>query len=99
MIEMHPLQNNEPEVVRVSISEAARLFGIHQRTIRRAIATGEIRYIIVRGRYKLHFGSLIIWSQRATTIRNKRDTRGIGQWVDQWKIKNTKYSPREPESG
>ena len=82
--------------VRVSIGEAARLFGIHARTIRRAITAGEIRYIVVRGRYKLHFGSLVSWSQRAATVRNKRDAKGIGQWVDQWKITNTKFSPRPP---
>ncbi len=82
--------------VRVSVSEAARLFGINARTIRRAITFGEIRYIVVRGRYKLHFGSLVLWSQRSVTVRNKRDSRGIGQWVDQWKIKNAKFSPRAP---
>jgi len=89
-------KETQPSDVRVSIGEAARLFGINARTIRRAIRTGEIRYIVVRGRYKLHFGSLVAWSQRATTVRNKRDAKGIGQWVDQWKITNTKFSPRPP---
>jgi len=88
---------DDPQAVRVSISEAARLFGIHARTIRRAIQAGEIRYIVVRNRYKLHFASLISWSQRTATVRNKRDSRGIGQWVEQWKIKNAKFSPRPPE--
>ncbi|MBI5655036.1 helix-turn-helix domain-containing protein [Candidatus Uhrbacteria bacterium] len=91
--------DSDEKALRVSISEAANLFGIHQRTIRRAITAGEIRYIVVRGRYKIHFGSLVTWSQRTTTVRNKRDGRGIGQWVDQWKIKNVKFSPRPPEGG
>ncbi len=82
--------------IRVSISEAAILFGIHTRTIRRAIASGELRYVIVRGRYKINFASLVTWSQKTATVRNKRDARGIGQFVDQWKIKNMKFSPREP---
>ena len=86
-------------VVRVSISEASRLFGIHQRTIRRAISTGELRYIVVRGRYKIQFEALVAWSQRSAAARSKRDTEGIGQWVDQWKIRNVKYSPREPGAG
>ncbi len=89
-------QEKTSDVVRVSVSEAARLFGIHQRTIRRAITSGDLRYVIIRGRYKLHFGSLVTWSQRTTTVRNKRDARGIGQWVDQWKIRNPKFSPRPP---
>ncbi|MFH1620594.1 MAG: helix-turn-helix domain-containing protein [Patescibacteria group bacterium] len=86
----------EAQLIRVSIGEAARLFGIHARTIRRAMAKGLIRYVVVRGRYKLHFGSLVTWSQNSVTVRNKRDSRGIGQWIDQWKIRNPKYSPRPP---
>jgi excisionase family DNA binding protein len=87
----------EDTAVRVSISEASRLFGVNPRTIRRAIASGEVRYIIVRNRYQLHFESLLRWSQRHVTIQHKRDARGIGQWVDQWKIRNPKFSPRTPE--
>jgi excisionase family DNA binding protein len=92
--------SNEPEagMIRVSISEASRLFGVHQRTIRRAITTGELRYIVVRGRYKIQFESLVNWSQRSSAARTKRDTEGIGQWVSQWKIRNPKYSPRAPQT-
>ncbi len=92
------LNDTESNVIRVSISEASRLFGIHQRTIRRAITTGELRYIVVRGRYKIQFESLVNWSQRSTAARTKRDTEGIGQWVSQWKIRNPKFSPRAPQS-
>ena len=51
--------NNQPAPIRVSISEGARLFGVNPRTIRRAIAKGEIRYIIVQGRYKIKSGRLV----------------------------------------
>ncbi len=81
------------EIIRVSISEAARLFGISQQTIRRAIKDREITYIVVAGRYKINFESLIKWSQSKTTVRNKLSSHGIGQYVDQWKINNTLYSP------
>lgn len=91
-----PPEIKESNSVRVSISEAARLFGVNPRTVRRAIRAGEIRYIVVRGRYSILFESLVAWSQRQVTVRNKRDTQGIGQWVDQWKIRNPKFSPRPP---
>ena len=81
------------EIIRVSISEAARLFGVSQQTIRRAIKDREITYIVVAGRYKINFESLIKWSQAKTTVKNKLSTHGIGQYVDQWKITNTLYSP------
>lgn len=81
------------ELIRVSVSEAARLFGVNNQTIRRAIAAQEVTYVVVSGRYKLNFESLVKWSQKHTTIRNKLMKRGIGQFVDRWKIKNPLYSP------
>ena len=80
-------------VIRLSVSEAARLFGVEQKTIRRAIKDQQISYVIVRGRYKLSFESLLDWSQKRTTVKNKLQACGIGQYVDKWKIKNKLYSP------
>lgn len=80
-------------IIRVSVSEAAKLFGISTRTIRRAVADGEVAYVVVRGRYKLNFESLVKWSQVRPTVRNKLATAGIGQFVEQWKIRNRLYSP------
>ncbi len=80
-------------VIRLSVSEAAHLFGVSQRTIRRALAAGEITYVVVQGRYKINFESALRWSQNTTTVRNKRDRQGIGQYVDKWKIRNKLYSP------
>lgn len=81
------------EPIRLSISEAARLFGVEQKTIRRAIKANELRYIIVRGRYKINFESALKWSQIKPTIKNKTNTTGIGQYVDKWKINNKHFSP------
>ena len=36
-----------PKVIRLSVSEAAKIFGIHERTIRRAIAEHELHYVAV----------------------------------------------------
>ena len=80
-------------MVRVSVSEAARLFGVNAQTIRRAIKNQEITYIVVAGRYKINFESLVKWSQAKTTVKNKSNTHGIGQYVGKWKINNTLYSP------
>lgn len=84
----------EPDnIIRVSISEGARLLGINAATIRRAIKDQEIRYIIVKNRYKINFESLVRWSQQKNTVKNKMEKKGIGQFVDKWKISNIKYSP------
>lgn len=83
----------EQEIIRVSISEGARLFGVNAQTVRRAIRSHEITYVVVAGRYKINFESLVKWSQTKTTVKNKSNTHGIGQYVDKWRIKNTLYSP------
>lgn len=83
----------QKETIRLSVSEAARMFGVNPMTIRRAIKDQEITYVVVQGRYKINFESLLRWSQRTTTIRNKRDSDGIGQFVENWKINNRLFSP------
>ena len=80
-------------IIRVSVSEAARLFGVDAKTIRRALKAEELKYIVVQGRYKINFNSLLDWSQGRTATRNKLDRQGIGQYVDKWKIKNKLFSP------
>lgn len=80
-------------IIRVSVSEAARLFGVSSRTIRRAIHEQHVRYVVVQGRYKLNFEDLIKWSQKNTAIQKKMNANGIGQYIDRWKIQNRLYSP------
>lgn len=87
------MENPLDHVIRLTVSEAARMFGVSSRTVRRAINEQEVSYIVVQGRYKINFESLLKWSQSSTTVRNKRDKKGIGQFVEQWRIKNTLYSP------
>lgn len=80
-------------IIRLSVSEASKLFGVSTRTVRRALADGEIAYVVVRGRYKINFESLVKWSQVRPTVRNKLASTGIGQFVEKWKIHNKLYSP------
>ncbi|MEK7105168.1 MAG: helix-turn-helix domain-containing protein [Patescibacteria group bacterium] len=82
-----------PTIIRLSVSEAAKMFGVSTKTVRRAIADEKVTYVVVQGRYKINFESLLRWSQELVTVRNKRDRQGIGQFVDQWRIKNKLYSP------
>ncbi len=84
-------------IIRVSISEAARLFGTSEKTIRRTIKKQEVSYIVSNKRYKISFESLVKWSQNKTITAGKLSKDGIGQFVDKWKINNVLYSPRPPE--
>lgn len=67
--------------VRVSVSEAARLFGLSEKTIRQALRQEEIQYIIVRGRYKIAFSSLLAWSKKTPRRKTSFQKKGIGQYL------------------
>ena len=84
-------------IIRLTPTQAAQLFGVNERTIRRAIKAQELRYVVVRGRYKINFESMVDWSQRNSNRQVKLDQAGIGQYVDKWKIKNKLFSPN-PET-
>ena len=83
----------QKEIIRVSISEAARLFFNNPQTTHRAIPEQQTTYEVDAERYKINLESLVKWSQRKTTVKNKTEKHGIGQSVDKWKISNTLYSP------
>jgi excisionase family DNA binding protein len=80
-------------IIRLSVSEAAKLFGVSTQTIRRAIAEGRLHYVVVQNRYKISFESMVKWSQSSVRVKNKSNTVGIGQFVTQWRVKNRKFSP------
>jgi len=80
-------------MIRLSVSEAAKFFGIEQKTIRRALKSGDLRYVVIRGRYRIAFESLLEWSQKRPKIKNKLEHHGVGQYVDRWKIRNKLFSP------
>lgn len=86
--------DEQKNIIRLSVSEAARLFGVNPQTIRRAILDGELTYIVVAGRYKINFESLVQWSQKKT-IQRKTQSRGIGQYVEKWRLAGRLYSPSE----
>ena len=80
-------------IIRISVSEASKLFGVSNKTIRRAIKNDKVKYIVVNGRYKIQFSSLIDWSQKTVRRSKSLENKGLGQYVDKWKINNKKYSP------
>lgn len=71
----------------VSVSEAARLGGVRDKTIRRAIsAEGELRYRIVKNRYQIELGSLLMFLHTTTKLKNKLRDFGLGQYINEWKV-------------
>ncbi len=71
----------------VSVSEAASLGGVTQKTVRRAIKLDpKLQYRIVKNRYQIELSSLIKLLQKNTKLKNKLLTYGLGQYVKEWRI-------------
>lgn len=71
----------------VSVSEAAALGGVQHKTIRRAIKNEQsLRYRIVKNRYQIEIGSLILFLHKNKKLQNKLRDNGLGQYVKEWNI-------------
>lgn len=71
----------------ISVSEASGLGGVKDKTIRRAIKSeGELRYKIVKNRYQIELGSLLIFLHKSTKLKNKLRDFGLGQYINEWKV-------------
>lgn len=68
----------------LSVSEAAKLGGINTKTIRRAIQSKAIKYKVVKNRYFIELGSIIIFLQTTVKLHNKLNQYGLGQYVNNW---------------
>ena len=70
----------------LSVSEAADLGGVQSKTIRRAIKSDSgLLYKIVKNRYQIELGSLLIFLHKNTKLKNKLIDFGLGQYVREWK--------------
>ncbi|MFH1890261.1 MAG: helix-turn-helix domain-containing protein [Candidatus Kuenenbacteria bacterium] len=72
--------------IRVSPSTASLLFGVSERSIRRAVIKKELDVVIHSGRYRINLKDLVAWSEQKSNRRNKRDEEGLGQYVKEWRI-------------
>jgi len=75
----------------VSVSEAAALGGVQGKTIRRSLkdVKSELVFKIVKNRYQIELGSLIIFLHRNKKLNNKLQDFGLGQYVNEWKVLDT----------
>lgn len=83
------MDNNVKKVnspVWLSVSEAAKIGGVQGKTIRRAIKFDpSLAYRIVKNRYQIELGSLLVFLNKNTKLKNKLIGFGFGQYVDKWR--------------
>lgn len=88
---MNALSEGQFQDIPLSISECAKIFGLSEKTVRRALKDGEIPHILVKSRYRIMFADLLQWSHSRPRLKTSRDERGIGHYVAKWQL------PRTPE--
>jgi len=72
--------------IHLSPHMASILFGVSERSIRRALKKKQIKFVVINSRYKIDLADLIQWSSQMPNRRKKRDQDGLGQYVEKWKI-------------
>ena len=80
-----PLEIEVDLPIWLSVSEAAKIGGVTNKTIRRAIAAQNIKYKVARNRYSLDFASVIKFLHSKTKLKNKLNQKGIGQYIIKWR--------------
>ncbi len=72
----------------VSVSEAARLTGVNDKTIRRALKSknSQLKFKIVYDRYQIDLGSLLTYFFKSAKLTNKLNNQGLGQYVMEWQF-------------
>lgn len=69
----------------LSVSESAKLGGVDNKTIRRAIKNKKIKYKVSENRYAIRLSSIIEFAHSNAKLRNKFYSNGLGQYVDNFK--------------
>lgn len=85
ILEVNVLTKNIAKPIWLSISEAAKIGGVRAKTIRRAIQSKIIKYKIVKNRYFVDLGSMIIYLHTKNKLKNKLKQFGIGQYIEKWR--------------
>ena len=65
-----------------SVSSSAKIGGVDPKTIRRALKSDtDMKYKIVKDRYKIELGSLLSVLNKKTKLKNKLKKNGLGQYL------------------
>lgn len=78
----------------LSVSEAAKLGGVSDKTIRRALKLDNLlKFKIVKNRYAIDLASLFSFLQKDLKLENKFKTQGLGQYSESLEKKQNKNNP------
>ena len=75
----------EAEPLWLSVSETAKVSGVKNKTVRRAIQAKTVKYKVINNRYFIEFSSVVSYLKETKKLGNKLDQFGVGQYVEKWK--------------
>jgi hypothetical protein len=80
----------------LTVSEASKIMGANNKTVRRAIQDNLVKYKIVGERYFIETRSLLILIFSRTKLINKFNEIGLGQYVEKWRNEEALKKPKSP---
>jgi len=80
------------------ISEAAKLAGVSNKTIRRAVKeTDGLSFRIINGRYYVELLSVIEYLEKSVKLKNRLNIFGLGQYVKEYNRKKAEVKEQNEE--
>jgi len=79
------LSKEVTNIIWLTVSETAKIGGVQNKTIRRAIQQKIIKYNIINNRYFVDLSSAIVYLHSKTKLKNKFYFSGLGQYIKEWR--------------
>ncbi len=70
----------------INIQEASKISGISSNTIRKSLKSNELSYFFEKGKYSLELENFLKWIFQSTRRTNIINTKGMGKFIETWKI-------------
>ena len=74
------------EKIYINIQEASKISGISNKTIRKSLKSNELSYFFENGKYSLELENFLKWIFQSPRKTNMMNTKGIGRFIETWKI-------------
>jgi len=74
------------EKIYINIQEASKISGVSKNTIRKSLKNNELSYFFENRKYSLELENFLKWIFQSTRRINIMNTKGLGRFIETWKI-------------
>jgi len=74
------------ERIHINLQEASKISGLSNNTIRKSLKSNELSYFFEKGKYSVDMENFLKWIFQSQRKINIIKTKGIGKYIQTWKI-------------